>query len=94
MCPRCGEVSEHRRRVGTRFDCRKCGWSLDRQLNAGLNLGIAALRRTAELGGLRLDPDALSKELVMPLFGLVNGRPARAERTGRERFDSKGRPNG
>ncbi|MGP8073844.1 MAG: transposase, partial [Thermoplasmata archaeon] len=36
-CPRCGELSEHRRRVGTRFDCAKCGWSLDRQLNAGLN---------------------------------------------------------
>jgi putative transposase len=66
-CPMCGEVSEHRRRVGTRFDCAKCGWSLDRQLNAGVNLGLAALRRTAGLGGLRLDLDALPKDVVRPL---------------------------
>jgi IS605 OrfB family transposase len=24
-CPKCGEVSKYRRRVGTRFDCAKCG---------------------------------------------------------------------
>jgi putative transposase len=93
-CPRCGEVSEHRRRVGTRFDCAKCGWSLDRQLNAGVNLGLAALRRTVGLGGLRLDLDALPKDVVMPLYGLANDHSARVERTGREGVGSRGHPNG
>ncbi len=83
-CPRCGEVSEHRRRVGTRFDCAKCGWSCDRQLNAGLNLGVTALRTHAGLGGLRLDPDALPEDVVRPLYGSANDRPARVERMGRE----------
>ncbi len=83
-CPRCGEVSEHRRRVGTRFDCGKCGWSLDRQLNAGLNLGLTVLRTTAGLGGLRLDPDALFEDVVRPLYGSGNDRFARVERRERE----------
>jgi putative transposase len=83
-CPRCGEVSEHRSRVGARFDCVKCGWSLDRQLNAGLNLALTVLRRTAGLGGLRLDPDALPKDVVRPLYPSGNDRRARVERTGRE----------
>ncbi len=83
-CPRCGEVSQHRRRVGTRFDCAKCGWSCDRQLNAGLNLGVTALRTYAGLGGLRLDPDTLPQDVVIPLYGSAHDRPARVERTGRE----------
>ena len=83
-CPRCGEVSEHRRRVGTRFGCAKCGWSCDRQLNAGVNLGLTVLRRTAGLGGLRLDPDALLEDAVRPLYPPGNDRRARVERTGRE----------
>ncbi len=83
-CPKCGEVSERRRRVGTRFDCAKCGWSLDRQLNAGLNLGLTVLRTTAGLGGLRLDPDALPQDVVRPLYGSDECRPARVERTGRK----------
>ncbi len=83
-CPKCGEVSERRRRVGTRFDCAKCGWSVDRQLNAGLNLGMTVLRTHGGLGGLRLDPDALPKDVVRPLYGSDECRPARVERTGRE----------
>ncbi len=83
-CPKCGEVSERRRRVGTRFDCAKCGWSLDRQLNAGLNLELTVLRTNAGLGGLRLDPDALPKDVVRPLYRSDECRPARVERTGRE----------
>ncbi|HZY91382.1 MAG TPA: zinc ribbon domain-containing protein, partial [Thermoplasmata archaeon] len=75
-CPKCGEVSERRRRVGTRFDCATCGWSLDRQLNAGLNLGLSVLRTTAGLGGLRLDPDALPKDVVMPPYQSDERRPA------------------
>jgi len=93
-CPRCGEVSEHRKRVGTRFDCGKCGWSLDRQLNAGLNLGLTVLRRTAGLGGLRLDPDALSEDAVRPLYGSGNDRFARVERREREGRGGNGNPVG
>jgi putative transposase len=83
-CPRCGDASEHRRRVGPRFDCGKCGWSLDRQLNAGINLGMSALRRTAGLGGLRLDPDALLKDVVRPFYPTGYSCRVRAERRRRE----------
>jgi IS605 OrfB family transposase len=93
-CPRCGEVSEHRRRVGTRFDCAKCGWSLDRQLNAGVNLGVTALRRTAGLGGLRLDPDALPRDAMRLLYPTGNDRRARVERMGREGDTSRELPTG
>jgi len=93
-CPRCGELSEHRRRVGTRFDCAKCGWSLDRQLNAGLNLGLTVLRKTAGLGGLRLDPDALSEDAVRPLYGSGNDRFAQVERREREGRGGNGKPVG
>ena len=93
-CPKCGEVSEHRSRVGTRFDCAKCGWSCDRQLNAGLNIGLTVLRRTAGLGGLRLDPDALSEDVVRPLYLPGNDRRAREERRGREGRDSRDQPDG
>ena len=93
-CPRCGEVVQHRRRVGTRFDCAKCGWSCDRQLNAGVNLGVTALRTYAGLGGLRLDPDALPQGVVIPLYESANDRPARVERTGREGRTSVTPPNG
>jgi len=34
-CPRCGWVS---RRVGRTFHCERCGFTLDRQLNASLNI--------------------------------------------------------
>jgi putative transposase len=34
-CPRCGRVS---RRIGLTFTCGGCGFTLDRQLNASLNI--------------------------------------------------------
>ena len=34
-CPRCGWIS---RKVGRTFHCEKCGFTLDRQLNASLNI--------------------------------------------------------
>jgi putative transposase len=34
-CPRCGWIS---RKVGRTFKCEKCGFTLDRQLNASLNI--------------------------------------------------------
>jgi len=35
FCPRCGWVS---RKVGRTFKCERCGFTLDRQLNASLNI--------------------------------------------------------
>ncbi|MDE1882334.1 MAG: transposase, partial [Euryarchaeota archaeon] len=64
-CPRCGVRAE---RVGKVFDCAGCGWSLDRQRNAGINIYATARRETAELGGLRFDLDALAKDVVIPLY--------------------------
>jgi putative transposase len=34
-CPRCGRIS---RKVGRTFRCERCGFTLDRQLNASLNI--------------------------------------------------------
>lgn len=86
-CPRCGEHSKPRSRVGPTFTCDRCGWAMDRQLNAGLNVGRTVLREQAELGGLRLSLDALSKDAVRPLypFEKSNGHG----RSGRRGRDSK-----
>lgn len=73
-CPRCGVRKDRRSRVGPVFRCAECGWRCDRQLNAGLNIGRAVLREagsrsmTAGLGGLRLDPDALSDNTMRLLY--------------------------
>jgi IS605 OrfB family transposase len=67
-CPRCGEITRPRSRVGPTFTCAHCGWKMDRQLNAGLNVGRTALREIPELGGLQLDLDALSNDAMMPLY--------------------------
>jgi putative transposase len=77
-CPRCGEIKERRSRVGQVFECKKCGWRLDRQINAGLNIcrtALAQLPREAEmreLGGLRLDPDALASDAMILLYAPGN----------------------
>ncbi|MGA7861422.1 MAG: transposase [Thermoplasmata archaeon] len=67
-CPKCGDITRPRSRVGPTFTCEHCGWSMDRQLNAGLNVGRTALREIAELGGLRLDLDALSHDVMRPRY--------------------------
>ncbi|MDD1769825.1 MAG: RNA-guided endonuclease TnpB family protein [Methanomassiliicoccales archaeon] len=73
-CPRCGEIKERRSRVGRVFVCDRCGWRLDRQLNAGLNICRTALAEPPEgavmrgLGGLRLDPDALADDAMILLY--------------------------
>jgi len=67
-CPRCGDITRPRSRVGPTFTCEHCGWTMDRQLNAGLNVGRTALREIAELGGLRLDLDALSDDAMRPRY--------------------------
>jgi putative transposase len=85
-CPRCGEVTkQHRSRVGPKFRCAKCSWSMDRQLNAGVNIGQTVLREhRAELGGLRLDPDAVLNDARRPLYLLGRTRRAMGQRRGRE----------
>jgi putative transposase len=86
-CPRCGEIKQRRSRVGRVFVCDECGWRLDRQLNAGLNICRTALAELPEamrrgLGGLRLDPDALADDAMILLYAPgsagahgVSGRP-------------------
>ncbi|HUL39559.1 MAG TPA: RNA-guided endonuclease TnpB family protein [Methanomassiliicoccales archaeon] len=86
-CPRCGEIKQRRSRVGRVFVCDKCGWRMDRQLNAGLNICRTALAELPEamrrgLGGLRLDPDALADDTMILLYSSgsagahgVSGRP-------------------
>jgi len=62
------------------FVCDKCGWRMDRQLNAGLNICRTALAEPPEgamrrgLGGLRLDPDALADDAMILLYALGNAR--------------------
>jgi hypothetical protein len=53
---------------------------------------MTVLRRTAGLGGLRLDPDALLEDAVRPLYPSGNDRRARVERRGREGNDSGRHP--
>ncbi len=83
-CPRCGVIQGRRRRVGAKFACEGCGWTLDRQINAGANLARTVLAETRELGGLRVDLDALLEDAVTPLYPSESIRRARAERRGRE----------
>ncbi len=80
-CPRCGVRAE---RVGKMFDCKGCGWSLDRQSNAGINIYATARRETAELGGLRFDLDALAHDAMSPLYLVGSATRAREDRTVRE----------
>ncbi len=76
-CPRCGDI-KRRSRVGQVFECGKCGWRLDRQINAGLNIcktALVQLSKQAEmrgLGGLRLDPDALANDTMILLYAPDN----------------------
>ncbi|HZY69849.1 MAG TPA: zinc ribbon domain-containing protein [Thermoplasmata archaeon] len=89
-CPKCGDIQKHRSRVGARFDCPNCGWSMDRQFNAGINLATTVLREhPEELGGVRLHPDALLNDAMRPLYWARRARPARAERRGREGRNSE-----
>ncbi len=45
-CPKCMTRKKRRERVGEVFECRKCGWRMDRQHNAGANILITALADT------------------------------------------------
>jgi transposase len=54
--------------VGAVFECPSCGFKKDRQLNAGLNIARTVLAEQRELGGLRLDLDALSEDVMNLLY--------------------------
>ena len=77
--------------MGPTFECPACDWRLDRQLNAGANVGRIALRETAELGGLQLDLDALAEEAMTPRYPFQDVGRARAERKAREGTSTGGR---
>ena len=92
ICPRGGAYAGPRSRIGPTFVCPACHWRLDRQVNAGANVGKIALRETAELGGLVLDLDALSKDAVRPRYPFQELGRARAERTDGEGRVARSRP--
>ncbi len=88
-CPKCGDITRPRSRVGPTFTCEHCGWTMDRQLNAGLNVGRTALREIAELGGLRLDLDALSDDAMRPRYPFEESDGhGRSGRKGRDALES------
>jgi len=67
-CPACGAL--RRDRVGKVFDC-VCGWSMDRQHNAALNILKTALASDEDLTrAVRFQPGALRDDMVIPLYDL------------------------
>jgi IS605 OrfB family transposase len=73
-CSNCGVRKDRRSRVGRVFVCANCHHKIDRQLNAGLNIGRTALAELPEgamrsgLGDLWLDPDALARDAMKLLY--------------------------
>jgi IS605 OrfB family transposase len=82
-CPACG--ARRRDRVGRVFDCA-CGWSMDRQHNAALNILKTALASDEDLArGVWFHPDALRNDMVIPLYDLqALPEGAREESSGNE----------
>jgi putative transposase len=75
-CPACGRLQHSRK--GTEFAC-ECGWHLDRHINASLNLLHTAVSKEMA-GGLRFDPGALQRDVMMILYD--PGKGARSEPNG------------
>ncbi len=75
-CPMCGILQDSRK--GTEFRC-ECGWHLDRHINASLNL-LQTAALTVAAGGLRFDPGALQRDVMMILYDPEKG--ARSEPNG------------
>jgi len=78
-CPACGRIQHSRK--GTEFAC-ECGWRLDRHINASLNLLQTAVSKEM-VGGLRFDPGALQRDVMMTLYD--PGKGARSEPNGTSR---------
>ena len=84
-CPTCDAPKGRRERVGQVFTCAKCGWSMDRQHNAGLNiLKIALVSNEALARAVRFWPSALRDDVVSPLYDLPAREGAREESSGVE----------
>lgn len=66
-CPKCGDIQKHRTRTQM-FTCEKCNWKLDKQVNAGINIGLKAIRENDSLKGLRLDLDGLVNDAMKSLY--------------------------
>jgi len=67
-CPACG--AQRRGRVGRMFEC-ECGWRMDRQTNAGLNILKRALASNEALArAVRFQPDPLRHDVVISLYDL------------------------
>ena len=66
--------------MGAVFVCR-CGWRLDRHVNASINLLQTAVSKGLEVaGGLRFSPGAFQHDVMMILCDPVTG--ARSEPNG------------
>ncbi|MGQ0797411.1 MAG: RNA-guided endonuclease TnpB family protein [Methanobacteriota archaeon] len=83
-CPACG--ARRRDRVGKVFECLRCDWEMDRQINAGLNILKTALASNEALArAVRFQPGALRDDVMSPLYDLFRGgRGAREEPSGVE----------
>ncbi|MCJ7488568.1 MAG: zinc ribbon domain-containing protein, partial [Thermoplasmata archaeon] len=75
-CPICGSIQKSR--MGEVFEC-ECGWSLDRHINASINL-LQTASSKGLAGGLWFSPGAFQHDVVMTLCEPVMG--ARSELNG------------
>jgi len=82
-CPACG--ARRRDRVGQDFVCELCDWEMDRQHNAGMNILKTALASDEALArAVRFQPGALRRDVVIPLYDLLERGGAREEPSGVE----------
>ena len=83
--PKRSKTRTSARRAGRVYICGnpECGWRADRQFNAGINLLRTALTDRPGLGGVRFHLDALSHDVMNPLYAPAPWA-ARGERKERE----------
>lgn len=83
--PRRSKTRTSARKIGKMYVCGnpECGWRADRQFNAGINILRTALTDRPGLGGVRFHLDALSRDVMNPLYEPAS-RAARGERKERE----------
>jgi len=75
-CPICGRISDSRMGTLSVFAC-KCGWRMDRHINASMNLLQTAISDGLDVaGGLRFSPGAFQHDVLMTLY-----EPAMAARS-------------
>ncbi|MCJ2533558.1 MAG: zinc ribbon domain-containing protein, partial [Candidatus Thermoplasmatota archaeon] len=75
-CPICGSINKSR--IGKVFNC-ECGWSLDRHINASINL-LQTASSKGLAGGLRFSPGAFQHDVMKVLCDPARG--ARPESNG------------